>query len=158
MRWPWSPRRVSDSEIEDAIRTVFGKVLPTPTRVHGPDTFRNLLAFFLISSFVGTLPALVLFPMPGENKDIIVYVIGQLSGMATMALGFYFTQKAGQDNLDAKRSETQSKLADAVLASAQGSGAQEPAKAAANAADKVVKGAEEARDEVKDGNNVDSGG
>lgn len=71
----------------------------------GADTFRNWLAFFLISAFVAVLPLLVFKTIPGENKEIIVYMIGQLSGMATTAIGFYYISKAGQDAADAKRAD-----------------------------------------------------
>lgn len=91
----------------------------TPSdKAHNPDWFRNLLAFFLISAFIGVLPMLIFKTIPTDNKEVIVYIIGQLSGMATTALAFYFTQKAGQEALDNKRAETTSKMADAVVAAA----------------------------------------
>lgn len=83
-----------------------------------PDAFRNVLAFFLVGSFVGALPLFVFWGMPNTSKDIVTYMVGQLSGMATMALGFYFTNKAGQDTLDAKRAESTGKMADAIVAAA----------------------------------------
>lgn len=82
------------------------------------DRFRNLLAFLLIGAFIAVLPLLVFKTIPTDNREVIVYMIGQLSGMATTALGFYFVTKAGQDALDTKRSETTGKLADAVVAAA----------------------------------------
>lgn len=84
----------------------------------GLDLFRNLLAFFLISAFVAVLPLLVFKNIPSDNKEIIVYMLGQLSGMAGTAIAFYYTQKAGQDAIDAKRVETTSKAFDAVTAAA----------------------------------------
>jgi len=83
-------------------------------KLHNPDWFRNLLAFFLISAFVGVLPLLIYKTIPSDNKEVIVYIIGQLSGMATTALAFYFTQKAGQDALDSKRAEATGKMADTI--------------------------------------------
>lgn len=80
------------------------------------DRMRNLLAFLLIGAFISVLPVLTFKAIPTDNKEIIVYMIGQLSGMATMALGFYFTNKVGQDQIDAKRIETNAKLVDAVVA------------------------------------------
>lgn len=82
------------------------------------EGFRNWLAFFLIAAFIAVLPLLVFKTIPGDNKEIIVYMIGQLSGMATTAIGFYFVNKAGQDALDAKRAENTGKMADAVVAAA----------------------------------------
>lgn len=82
------------------------------------DRTRNALAFFLIGSFIGSLIALTFRPIPVDNKDLLTYMLGQLSGMATMALGFYFTKGAGQDAQDAARVEYTGKLVDAVAASA----------------------------------------
>lgn len=90
-------------------------------RPRDAEQFRNLLAFALIGSFVSFIPLLVFKAIPSANEQIIVYMIGQLSGMATTALGFYFVMKAGQDALDAKRSETTSKAFDAITATAQAS-------------------------------------
>lgn len=78
------------------------------------ERVRNGLAFFLVGAFVGMLPFMLYRTIPTENKEILVYMIGQLSGMATMALGFYFTNKIGQDALDAQRSDNTGKLAEAV--------------------------------------------
>ena len=77
---------------------------------------RNALAFVLVLAFISALPVFTFKVIPAGNKDIITYMVGQLSGMATMALGFYFTNKIGQDALDAKRAENTGKLADAVVA------------------------------------------
>jgi hypothetical protein len=85
---------------------------------HDADRFRNLLAFALIGAFIAVVPLFVFKTIPTDNKEIIVYMVGQLSGMATTALGFYFVTKAGQDALDTKRAETTGKMADAVVAAA----------------------------------------
>lgn len=112
----------------------------------GADLFRNALAFFLISAFVGVIPLLFFVGIPKENEQIITYMAGQLSGMATTAIGFYFISKAGQDALDAQRSETTGKLADAMTATANASGSSEGAD---KAADKVAGAAVDAAAEVK---------
>jgi len=107
------------------------------TPSHDADRFRNLLAFFLISAFVGALPALIFKTIPEGNKDIITYMVGQLSGMATTALAFYFTLKAGQDALDAKRAETTGKMAEAITATANASSAPQPVTVVNPASDPV---------------------
>ena len=84
------------------------------------EWMRNLLAFLLVGAFIGTLPALFMVAIPEQNKDIITYMVGQLSGMALTALGFYFVNKVGSDALDAKRADNTGKLADAVVAAAGG--------------------------------------
>jgi hypothetical protein len=121
----------------------------TPKAVtHDADRFRNLLAFFLISAFVSTLPLLIFKDIPTSNRDIITYMVGQMSGMATMALGFYFTNKAGQDAIDSKRAETTGKLAEAITATANSVAA--PAEVASKAADEVADAASAKADQIKD--------
>lgn len=90
-----------------------------PTFPKDADRFRNLLAFLLIGAFVFALPALMLKSIPEGNKDIVTYMVGQLSGMALTALGFYFVNKAGQDALDNKRADNTGKALDLA---ASGSG------------------------------------
>lgn len=90
--------------------------------LHTIEKVRNRIAIFLVGAFVGALVVFTFVGIPKDNKDIVTYMVGQLSGMATMALGFYFTNKIGQDAIDAKRSDTTGKLADAVVAVAAGSG------------------------------------
>lgn len=74
------------------------------------------MAFLLVGAFITVVPLFIFKTIPEQNKDIITYMIGQLSGMATTALGFYFVTKAGQDRLDAQRADNTGKLADAVHA------------------------------------------
>lgn len=88
---------------------------------------RNLLAFMLVGSFISVLPVLTFKAIPAESKEIFTYMVGQLSGMATTVLGFYFVSKVGQDaveakrlEVDAKRSDNTGKMADAVIAAAGG--------------------------------------
>ena len=117
------------------------------------DLQRMSLAIFLVTAFVACIMILFFKLVPAENKDLITYMIGQLSGMATMALGFYFVNKAGQDAQDAKRTENTGKMADAVVAaaSAAGSGGAGPAQlkqAAEEAAGVVADAAVTAAEEV----------
>lgn len=83
------------------------------------ERMRNLLAFLLVAAFVSVLPLLAWRVIPEVNKDIITYMVGQLSGMATTALGFYFVNKVGQDALDAQRAENTGKMAEAVTTALQ---------------------------------------
>lgn len=83
------------------------------------EWMRNLLAFLLVGAFIGILPALFLIAIPESNKDIITYMVGQLSGMALTALGFYFVNKVGQDALDAKRTENTGRALEAIKETAK---------------------------------------
>jgi len=80
------------------------------------EDVRNALAFLLVGSFILILPMFIFWGMPATSKDIVTYMVGQLSGMALMALGFYFAQKAGQDALDQSRSDNTGKAFDAIKA------------------------------------------
>jgi hypothetical protein len=113
------------------------------------DKVRAYLAIFLVGAFVGSLMVFVFVGIPTDNKDIVTYMVGQLSGMTTMALGLYFSNKIGQDTLDAARSETTNKLADAVVAAASSTPAVQDsqAKGAQAAADSAQKVADEYRRE-----------
>jgi hypothetical protein len=113
------------------------------------EFMRNLLAFLLVGSFIAVVPLFVFKAIPKDSKEVVVYMIGQLSGMATTALGFYFVSKVGQDALDAKRSDNTAKALDAITAtakagssngSAAGEAAQETADAAQEQADEIANG------------------
>lgn len=111
------------------------------------DRFRNFLAFALIGTFVSVIPLFVFKTIPEQNKDIITYMVGQLSGMALTALGWYFVNKAGEDALASKRTETTGKLADAVVAA---SNSIPSADGAVKAADEVATAAADKADEIKE--------
>lgn len=98
----------------------------TDTTIKTLDLQRMWLATGLVCAFCASLLLLFLRGIPEANKDLVTYMVGQLSGMATMALSFYFINKAGQDAADAKKTENTGKMADAITAAAQaGTGLQE---------------------------------
>lgn len=82
------------------------------------ELVRNFLAILLIGVFVSTVPLLVWKTIPEQNEQLLTYILGQLSGMATTALAFFFAIKAGEAALDRKRAENTGKLADAITAAA----------------------------------------
>lgn len=59
-----------------------------------------LLTWFLVSSFVGSLLALFLREVPVANRDMIVYMIGQLSGFTGAAIAFWLgtTRESARKN------------------------------------------------------------
>lgn len=97
------------------------------------EWMRNLLAFLLVGAFISVLPVFTFFAIPDENKDIITYMVGQLSGMALTAIGFYFVSKVGQDALDAKRTENTARALDTIKATVEASGGTDAAAEAADA-------------------------
>src|SRR6478736_6786630 len=91
------------------------------TAIDQIEFMRNLLAFLLVGAFISVLPVLTFVIIPDGNKEVITYMVGQLSGMATTVLGFYFISKVGQDALDTTRSENTGKLADVARAALESS-------------------------------------
>lgn len=112
------------------------------------DRFRNFLAFALVGAFISCIPLFVIIAIPSGNKDIVTYMVGQLSGMALSALGFYFVKQAGQEALDTKRAENTGKLADAVVAAAAST---PQGNQAGKAADAVADAAADKAQEIKEG-------
>lgn len=96
------------------------------------ETVRNALAMLLVLAFIATIPMFLFIVIPDANKEVITYMVGQLSGMALTALGFYFVNKVGQDALDAKRTENTGKALEAITATANATSA--PAEEAATIA------------------------
>jgi hypothetical protein len=87
----------------------------------------NVIGCALISGFLGSLIALFCIPIPDANKDLITYMLGQLSGFAGGIVAYHYTlsasqreQEARQSALDVKRADNTGKLADAVVAAATG--------------------------------------
>jgi len=116
------------------------------------DDFKNLLAFTLIGAFVLFIPMFVFKGIPAANEQIIVYMVGQLSGMALTALGAYFVNRMGQDRIDAQRADNTSKALDAITATANAStssSGDEAAKAASHVADAATQDADEIKGKAK---------
>lgn len=62
------------------------------------ETTRNALAGAIVGSFIGSLAGLYAVPIPAANKDLIVFMLGQLSGFAGGVMGFNFgTSKSSAD-------------------------------------------------------------
>lgn len=118
------------------------------TAVEHIEFMRNVLAFLLVGAFIGAMGAFTLVPIPDENKDILTYMIGQLSGMAITVLGFYFVSKVGQDALDAKRSDNTGKALEAIKTVAEGS--KTSGEAVDDAVDKTAQAAVDKAEELKE--------
>lgn len=118
------------------------------TAIDQIEFMRNLLAFLLVGAFIGAMGAFTLLPIPKENKDILTYMVGQLSGMAITVLGFYFVSKVGQDALDAKRSDNTGKALEAIKTVAEGS--KTPSEAVESATEDVAAAATDKAEEFKE--------
>ena len=58
-------------------------------QVAKPSFVPALLTCFVVGAFTSTLLLLLQFDVPTTNRDIVVYMIGQLSGGFTSALAFW---------------------------------------------------------------------
>lgn len=61
---------------------------------------KNLLAFMLLISFQLSISALFRFEIPEGNRDMVTYMLGQLSGMASTVLLYFFSTTQGSNNKD----------------------------------------------------------
>lgn len=59
------------------------------------ETMRNVLGGFIAGSFASSLAALYLLPIPAANKDLIVFMLGQLSGFMGAVMAFHFGTSKG---------------------------------------------------------------
>lgn len=107
----------------------------------------NVIGCSLVSGFLGALAALFVIPIPAENKELIIYMLGQLSGFAGGIVAYHYTSKAGERELEAKRTENTGKALDAIRAAAAAPGPSADGAAAA-AADRVAGAAEDEADRI----------
>lgn len=57
-----------------------------------------VLTWFVVGSFVGAMFALFSIEVPLSNRDIVVYMVGQLSGFAAAAVAFWLgTTRASEE-------------------------------------------------------------
>lgn len=61
------------------------------------DIMRGSLALILVFAFCAVQWALFSIKVPPENKETLTYAMGQLSGMVTTALAFYFATTQGSE-------------------------------------------------------------
>lgn len=67
--------------------------LPKP-----PDIMRGLLALLLVGAFQIALFWLFQFEVPKGNRDLVVFMLGQLSGFAGAGVAYYLgTSKSSSD-------------------------------------------------------------
>lgn len=62
------------------------------------DAMRASLTMLLVLGFGAALAALFAFTVPATNRDMVVYMLGQLSGFAGAGVYFYLgTSKSSSD-------------------------------------------------------------
>lgn len=78
--------------------------------------FRDVLGAVLVAAFIGVLGGLMWHVIPKENEQLIVYMLGQLSGFVSAVVALHYVQKAGDKELDQTRSENTGKALDLAAA------------------------------------------
>jgi hypothetical protein len=73
---------------------------------------RDVIGVSLISAFIGAMGALFWKAIPPANEQLLVYMLGQLSGFAAAVVSFHYVMKSGEKEADAKRAELELKRAD----------------------------------------------
>lgn len=111
------------------------KLIPR-LKITGDHFIRDLIGLFLITAFVGAMVALLWKAIPGENEQLLSYMLGQLSGFVGGVVGFWYVSKAGEKELEAKRADNTNKAFDAIRA-AQAAPASQPADDAIRPGDEV---------------------
>lgn len=111
-------------DLDAAVARYLSQTKPLAVTAH--DKFRNRLAVFVIGAFVGSLPFLIFKVIPPDNKETIVYILGQISGMATTVMGFYFVSSSTAGALDTKRADNTSKVIDMAAAAISSATSTEP--------------------------------
>lgn len=61
--------------------------------------FRNLLGGVLVFGFLATLALLFWRAIPGENEQLIVYMLGQLSGFVGGIVAYHYATTANAQQL-----------------------------------------------------------
>lgn len=62
------------------------------------EIVRNVLSGFIVGSFAGSLGALYVVPIPTDNEQLVVFMLGQLSGFTGAVLSFHFgTSRSSAD-------------------------------------------------------------
>ncbi|WP_156313573.1 hypothetical protein [Erythrobacter sp. SG61-1L] len=66
------------------------------------DMMRAVLVLLLVGAFELALFWLFQWPIPKGNRDLVTYMLGQLSGLALAAVTFYFgTSQSSREKSDA---------------------------------------------------------
>jgi hypothetical protein len=80
--------------------------------------FRDVLGAVLVGAFIAVLGTLFFVPIPTTNEQLIVYMLGQLSGFVAGVVALHYVTKAGDKELDQARAENTGKAFEAIAAAA----------------------------------------
>lgn len=69
-------------------------------------TLKDVIGVALISAFIAVLFILFWKEIPKSNEQLIVYMLGQLSGFVGGVISSHYVHKAGEEKQEAARQET----------------------------------------------------
>lgn len=79
---------------------------------------RDALGVALIGGFLGAIPMLFMKAIPAANEQLIIYMLGQLSGFAGAIVAYHYTRSAGEKELEEKRVDNTRHAFEAITAAA----------------------------------------
>jgi hypothetical protein len=124
--------------------------VPPITFAFSGGVLRDAIGIALIAAFIGALIALMWKDIPKPNEQLIVYMLGQLSGFVATVVGFHYVTKSGEKELDAQRAANTENAFEAIKQVARTTPPR-PEEEAAHAADQVVGAAADEADQIKRG-------
>ena len=68
---------------------------------------RKVLALMFSGAFIGAFPVLFFKGIPQDNKELLTYMLGQLSGIVLTIIAFHFSSTSGGE----KKTEQLAELA-----------------------------------------------
>src|SRR5690349_18479065 len=100
--------------------------------------FRDVLGAVLVAGFMAVIGGLFWRVIPKENEQLIVYMLGQLSGFVSAVVALHYVRQAGDQEAEILRAENTGKAFDAIAATAHpGDGLNDPERPAGTETDPV---------------------
>lgn len=76
--------------------------------------FRDWLAAGLTFAFISVIVSLLFKSFPSDNRELLVYLVGQLSGFVGTALALYFGANKHDEQATEQRAEERGKTLDTI--------------------------------------------
>ena len=97
----------------------------------------NVIGCALVFGFLGAIVALCVIPVPVANKDLLTYMIGQLSGFAGGVVAYHYTMSASAKESAAASAATINKAVEGLKTAVESSAPVVPPVVAAPADDEA---------------------
>lgn len=88
--------------------------------------FRDALGAFLVAAFIAIIGLLLWRDIPKSNEQLIVYMLGQLSGFVAGVVAYHYVTKAGEKELEKARADNTGKAFEAIATAAAAAAAPPP--------------------------------